>query len=388
MGVLVNALKNSSNINNHLIPGVQAVGINSALNNVSHYQQGAAQSFLDNFDIPSNEMTIERVMSDIDRLWLEKSSENLWDHNNFTSVDQYKNSFILKRENFGTSINSLSDRASVQSSILPEFDIRMIYKDMNSSVIGSSGFSGTALDIIEMPKCLLSSLSYSFDASGGFTESIGLVGKEFIKKTSNEYSFDTRGGSQIATDSSFVNLLKRENFDLQLSVLPQSLISCIDFQDYLNGAKILGINSAEISVSFNYSQDSSSIWNQGDRVNEFTTLDLNNAIEIECSFNVTARRGIQISTLLRDNNVQDERICIVLKTKNPYATGFKFFIFNLGNKNRLRSIMESDGSTSGSIVNYTFTYSNTKNDFVTYTQSQESEGALNPPLFQQTTESY
>lgn len=386
MGVIISAHKNLSNISNHFVPGIQSVGFDLQSNQYQVFEQAGVQSFLDDYDFPYTSITIDRVISDIDKLWLEKSSSNLWDHTNFTSSEQYKNSFLLKKENFGLSINSLSNRSLVQNSILPEFDILAIYKDMNSSVIGVSGLSGTALDIIEMPKCLLSNISYSFSNTGVFTESVGFTGRETIKKTSNDYSFDTRGGSELASSSSFVNLLGRQHFSYPLSVLPQSLLSCVDFNEYLDGSKILGISNIDLSIDFEYSKITNSIWETGDRVNEFTQLNL--PVAINCSFSVLARRSLQFSVLNKNNNFQNERICIVLKTKNPYGPGFKFFIFNLGNKNRLVSIEETDGSTDGSIVNYTFNYSNYKNDFVTYTQIQESEEALNPPLFQQTTESY
>jgi hypothetical protein len=120
-------------------------------------------------------------------------------------------------------------------------------------------------------------------------------------------------------------------------------------------------------------------------LNLFTTLRV--PVEVSCRFTLVAARSQQSNIKNIDTNFSNERICLVMKVKNQETSDFRFFVFNLGNRNRLVSISESGGDTSGSLVEYTFEYINI-NDFVTYTQLQADSTTLNPSLFQQTTENY
>jgi hypothetical protein len=389
--------KNITNIVDHFIPGVQSVGLDNSLPLFEIKDIGKSQTFQDLYSRPEHSITIERILSNLDKLWLEKSSQNFWsrtvtDNREYWSAmgqaDPYKKSFLLRPENFGLSINGFDDgqKSTRQQYILPEYTIRLVYTSENSSVIGSSGLSGNALDIVELPYCLLKSLAYSFGTDGPFTETIELSGKVLDRKSTTSYNFDTRGGDENATDSTFVKTLKRESFDKSLSVLPSTINALTDFNQFKDGQEILGITGIEISVSFDYSNFmDNGAWrgsnsSKHEQLNMFTALSL--PLQISCRFTVTARRSQQIDIKQSDVNFTNEQICIVSKIKNYEDDRWRFFIFNLGDKNKLASISESGGDASGSIVEYTIEYINNKNDFVSYTQLQPNADplVLNPPI--------
>jgi hypothetical protein len=390
---LLDSHKNIANISNHFIPGIQSVSIDEGVPGLFVSDIGRVQEAKRINTPPSHSISIERVLSSVDKLWLEKSSENLWNSANFTGANQYRNSFLLKPENFGMVIPGFSTgtKAAIQQKILPEYTLKAIYAPENNSVIGSSGLSGTALDIIEMPYCLLSRLSYSFTNEGAFKENIELSSKVLKKSDSNSYSFDTRGGDSSTSTSTFARTLTRENFDISLSVLPSTIENLVSSNKYVNGVRATAITNIETSVSFEYQQMQDTGQLRGasdssfDELNLFTTLRV--PVEVSCRFTLVAARSQQSNIKNIDTNFSNERICLVMKVKNQETSDFRFFVFNLGNRNRLVSISESGGDTSGSLVEYTFEYINI-NDFVTYTQLQADSTTLNPSLFQQTTENY
>ena len=393
--VLLDIPKNAANISNHFLPGVQSVGVNSSENIITISDIGKSQGFKNLYSQPSNEITIERALADIDKFWLEKSSSNLFNSSNFTGSDQYRQSYFLKPENFGMSVPGFTtgQKAALQQYILPEYNLRLVYAPETSTVIGTTGLSGTALDIVSFPYCLMNSLSYSISVDGSFTESISLSNKVKKKEASNNYTFDTRGGDilQGATGpSSFVNILRRRHIDNSLSVYPATVVALTDFNDFKDNKEIFGIKNIEINLNIAYDQKQDiGQWrgansSNHDELNMYT--DLSN-MEITCSFTIATKRSQQFSINNVDNNFSDERICIVAKVRDPAdSTKTKFFIWNLGNKNRLTAFNQTGGDASGGIVEYTVEYTNTNNDFVTYTQSQVGDLVLSPSLFQQTSE--
>lgn len=389
--------KNINNIVDHFIPGVQSVGLDENTPTIQIKDNGKSQTFQDLYSRPEHSITIERILSNLDKLWLEKSSQNFWsrtvtDNREYWAImgqsEPYKKSFLFRPENFGVSINGFDDgqKSTIQQYILPEYTIRLVYTSENSSVIGSSGLSGNALDVVELPYCLLKSLRYSFGTDGPFTETIELSGKVLDRKSTTSYNFDTRGGDENATDSTTVKTLRRESFDKSLSVLPSTINSLTDFNQFKDGQEIFGITGIEINVSFDYQNFmDNGAWrgsdpNKYEQLNMFSTLVV--PVQISCRFTVTARRSQQIDIKQSDVNFTNEQICIVSKIKNYEDDRWRFFIFNLGDKNKLASISESGGDASGSIVEYTIEYINNKNDFVSYTQLQPNADplVLNPPI--------
>lgn len=393
-GLLVDSHKNISNVVNHFVPGVQSVGLNESMPVVQIKDVGKSQVLKNLSTEPEHQITVERVLSNLDKLWLEKSSENLWDSSNFTGSNQYQNSFLLKPENFGMSIPGFDSgtKSAIQQKILPEYTLRLIYAPEDTSVIGSSGLSGNALDVVELPYSLMRSLSYNFSVDSPVTETIEFSSKVLERKQTTAYNFDTRGGDKNSTTSTYVNVLRREHFDTTLSVFPSTISALTNYNKIVGASKAFGITGIELSIGFDYQQfvdigkwrgEESANY---DELNMFTCLTC--PLNISCRFTLEAARSQQSNIRNVDTNFGDERICLVAKIKNYEDNNFRFFVFNLGNKNRLVSLSESGGDTSGSIVEYTLEYQNSNNDFVAYTQLQAGSTTLNPSLFQQTTENY
>lgn len=392
--VLLEVPKNPFLPSNHFIPGVQSVGINGSQDIIPINDIGRSQGFINLYQQPNNEITIERILSDIDFFWLQKSFSV-----GATSFTTYQQSFLLNKLNFGSCISGWANgnKSAVQSSIMPEYNLKLVYTQDSSQVIGSSGLSGTALDIVSFPYCLMNSLSYNISTDGFITEAITLSNKIRKKESSNSFTFDTRGGSNAngSTGSTYVNALRRKNIDNNLSVYPYTVQQLIDFNDFKDGQEIFGITGIDINLNLSYQQTKDiGKWRgaggatsptYAEETNMFTYL---TNVEVTCSFTITTRRSQQFNIDNIHNNYSDERICIVAKTKDPDTGQFKFFIWNLGNANKLTSFSQTGGDTGGGIVEYTVEYTNTNNDFVTYTQNQASDTSLSPALFQQTSENY
>lgn len=382
--VLLEVPKNPSLPSNHFIPGVQSVGINGSQDVISIFDMGRSQGFANLYQQPTNEITIERILSNIDDFWLQKSFSV-----GATSFTNYSDSFLLKKANFGACIPGWTgSKSAIQSDILPEYNLKLIYQEDSKSVIGTSGLSGTALDIVSFPYCLMNSLSYNISTDGFITESISLTNKIRKKEASDSFTFDTRGGDSSigSSGSTFVNALRRKNISNNLSVYPYVVQQLTDFNDLKDGQEIFGITGIEINLNLTYQQAQDiGKWRGAtspEETNMFTSL---TDVEVTCSFTINTRRSQQFDINNIHNNFganNDQRICIVAKTQYPTnPPSDKYFIWNLGNANKLVSFSQTGGDTSGGIVEYTVEYKNTNNDFVTYTSPSST-------LFEQTTEKY
>lgn len=410
LGLLLSVPYKNAAINNYFLSGVQSVGIDSELPLVSIPSIGKTQIDLKSLP-PTNSINIERILSNRDVFWSELTSDFLFSTNR-NSLN-YQNTYFLRPEIFGSAVNAWisSQEASVRDKNIPEYDIKIIGTDETSLLDEMSGNSGVAQNIISLPRCLLTQLSYNLDINGSFSESISLTNKKREKIDSNNFDFDTIAG----LDNPITNpvLLRRKNVYNNLSVYPSTIERLIRFNDFFNNIEIFGIKNINIELSIDYSDalNTGSI-NQNEKVNWGKTIGL--PISITCSFTITARKLPQVnidetnsdiaqeSILLENDDIlileddsyvsaqsdtEYERICIVAGVEDGDG-GFKFFIWNLGNKNKITSFNQTGGSTDGSIVEYQISYRNDNNDFLTYTQVQASDSVLNPPLFEQTSEKY
>jgi len=388
LALILNSITKNSAITNYFLSGVQSVGINSSIDTINIQNIGKTQ----NYDMlripPSNEINIERYLSNKDIFWSELSSNYLYSTDR--NILNYGNTFFLKPEIFGLKLSGweLADANTVKAKNIPEYNFTLLATDETDLLNGLVGNSGTAQDVISLPNCLLTSLSYELSTEGIFSETISLSNKTRQKIASNNFQLDTITGldNPITTPK----LLKRGQVYNNLSVFPSSITALTDFNNFYNGQEIFGIRNIQIELSLEY-LESSIIGDiqQGEKVNWHKSVAL--PIQVTCSFTITARRLPQVnidpvnSAFLNSNN--NQRICIVAGI--PTGDGnIKFFIWNLGNKNKLTSFNQTGGNADGSIVEYEVSYSNANNDFLTYTQIQASDSSLNPSLFEQASEKY
>jgi len=410
LGLLLDVPFKNTNITNYFLSGVQSVGIDTEMPTVSFPSVGKTQVGLKNLP-PTNSINIERILSNKDVFWMELSSDYLFSTNR--SGLNYSNTYFLKPEIFGTVFNGWisGDESTVRSKNLPEYNLKLIGSNESSLLDDMSGNSGVAQNIISLPNCLLTNISYNLDISGNFLETISLTNQKREKLNSNSFAFDTITGLDNPIDNPI--LLKRHHVYNNLSVYPASIERLVKFNDFFNGLEIFGIKNIQISLSLEYLDvlNTGNI-NQNEKVNWNKSVAM--PIGIQCTFTITARKLPQVnideinsdigqeSILLEDNDIlllednsyvssqsdsEYEQICIVVGV--PTGDGnLKFFIWNLGNKNKMTGFNQTGGNTDGSIVEYEVTYQNSNNDFLTYTQIQASDSSLNPPLFEQTSEKY
>jgi hypothetical protein len=386
LAVFLNSISKNSSITNYFLSGVQSIGIDTGMEMANISNVGKTQLY-DSLRLPpNNEITIERVLSNKDIFWAELGSNFLC--NTARNSLTYANTFFLKPEIFGSSINGwdVGQANNVKAKNIPEYDLTLVATDETSLLGEVSGNSGTAQDIISMPKCLLTNLSYNLDVSGFFTENISLSNKIKTKQASNSFNLDSLTIDNPINDPI---ILKRGSVYNHFCVLPESIKALTDFNNFFNGQEIFGIKNIKIDLSLEYMDYlTTGQIQQGDKVNWHKTLAL--PVGVTCSFTISARRLPQVdidpvnSDFITNHN---ERICIVAGIPLPSGQT-KFFIWNLGNKNKMISFNQTGGSADGSIVEYEISYQNNNNDFLTYTQIQASNASLNPALFAQTSESY
>lgn len=382
-GLLLDVPDKNNLITNYFLSGVQSVGINTAQEISTIKNIGKSQRFDDIYLEPSNEVTLERLISNQDIFWLELGSYFLYSESR-SNLD-YTNTYLLKPEVFGTSVNAwtTANKATVRAKNLPEYNLTLITTNESDTVLGSVGATGPFQGAIHFPNCLVNSISYNLSNEGFFTESVSLTNKIRDRLSSTTYQIDN-------TPVTNPILLKRQHIYNNLSIYPYTVRQLTDFNKFFNGQEVFSINSIDIELNLSYvEQRDIGKWQQGDKTNWFTSLSL--PVEVTCTFNITAKNTETFDVLniidnFKESTDSNQSISIVAGV--PYNNQFKFFIWNLGSKNRLISFNKTGGGTDGGLVEYEVTYRNTNNDFVTYTQEQASDSSLSPSLFSQSTESF
>ena len=409
--LLLKSCTKDAGMTNYFIPGVQAVGIDSNINSVVHSTNGRIQEHDFQYLPSTHEVNIERFLGTEDVFWLELGSNFL--RNESRSNFTYLNTRLARKEIFGTVFSDWAsgDESIVKSNNIPEYRFWLMLDPNENGIIESmTGSSGTVQDVIDIDRCLLSTLSYNFDINGFFTENIGLTAKTKERISNSSFSLDVISG--LTNPVTYNSLLKRQHIYNNLSLYPNIVETLINFNQFFNGQEVFGIKNIKIDAGLSYNQIYNGQTPQGVKSNTGTCLNL--PLEINCSFTITARRMPQLALdetgsglvqqdsiilesgdilLLQDDSYVSvqagsdiyQRIAIVAGIQN--GSNIKFFIIDLGSKNKLVSFSQTGGSTDGSIVEYEISFSNT-NDFTTYTQVQSSDLVLSPALVEQTTEKY
>ncbi len=411
-GLLLNVAKNPlispSNKAEYFLYGVQSIGINTTQEVSTIKDIGKSQRFDDIYLEPNNEITLERILSNQDRLWLELGSQFLYNANGAGLT--YKNSYLLHPDIFSTSISAWldADKNTVRLKNMPEYNLSLITTDEDTTVLtkeiltGATGATGiNSQGVIYFPGCLVSSINYDLSAEDFFRESISLTNKIRYQKSSVFHVSNLRNPNN---PNDTPQLLRRKNIYNNLSIYPYTVKQLTDFNKIVNNQEVFSITSINIELNLSYIRTKDvGTWHQfvgggvnptddQDKTNWFTSLSV--PVEVNCTFTITAKntevfnvQNIITNFVESSETGSNQKICIVAVI--PYNNQFKFFIWNLGAKNKLISFNKTGGSTDGGLVEYEVTYRNTNNDFVTYTQQQASDSSLSPGLFFQTVqESY
>jgi len=343
----------------HFLNGVQSLAINNTL--ATSFIRDVGKSQGSNLNLsPAMELTIERVMSNINDLLFDP----------LDPPTDYKTGFLLNSANLGTIVtgNPATD--------LRQFDLKVVYGDPNNA-----NLSGTSRDIITYNRCLLTNLTYTMDTGGPFKESY-TFGTKIANKLANT---TVPANNTPITLSGNREILMRQHFDVVNSILPTEVSSIANVGDSFMGSPVYRITSLKIEVNLNYSRKVDiGRWRGADvqsQLNMWTSVNL--PIEITCTFEIDTTKAYVNSILNSDKNFTDQRIVAVLKSKNDTTGTIRYYVFDLGLKNRLTSLGYSGGSTSGERVSCSLSYKNSNNDFAIYTRTD-----TNIDQIKQNTESY
>lgn len=360
MGVFIS---NNALLSNTFVNGVQSVGLDHNFDYNLNPSVGKSQVSTQGLR-PSNQITIERIWANLENVIIPT--------NQYPTT--YAEGYLLSGNNLGYSArgNSATD--------LLQFDIMLVYSNDSQSYI-----TGTALDIMNYKKSLLTGINYQFDVSSSFKETLAFSNQMVNDESSNVIPTASLPYFMGGTKSSNYEILNRKNFDNSSSIIPTEISNITSFSGTKDGQNIIGITKIEVDVGINYTvPPDNGKWRGSDNtaeLNYWTTISL--PISVTTKFTINAGRSLQQSIVNSDKNFTNQRIVLVIRTINTADRTPLYKIVDLGNKNRLKSLSVTGGNTDGSIVEYTFTYENYNNDFSVYFRPD-----TNFNVAQQTTEEY
>lgn len=356
-------ISNNALLSNTFVNGVQSVGLEHNFDYSLNPSIGKSQISAQGLK-PSNEISIERIWANLENVIIPT--------NQYPTT--YAEGYLLSSNNLGYSArgNSATD--------LLQFDIMLVYADETQPYI-----TGTALDVMVYKKSLLKGINYQFGVEGSFKENLTFSNQMVSDEVSNAIPANTLPYFMGGIKNSNYEILNRKNFDNSSSIIPTEISSITSFSGAKDGKNIIGITKIEVDVGINYTvPPDNGKWRGSDNtaeLNYWTTISL--PISVTTKFTINAGRSLQQSIINSDKNFTNQRIVLVIRTINTVDRTPLYKIVDLGNKNRLKSLSVTGGSTDGSIVEYTFTYENYNNDFSVYFRPD-----TNFNVAQQTTEEY
>ncbi len=308
------------------LQNVQSVGVDYSADAESIYDAGRSQVFGDRYNKPEVTITIERHLRSGDTPFYT------------TGTSSYEDSYLLKNGNLGIA----------GWSGLKEYEVGLTYSD-DETVSGS-------IDSVKLEYCLVTEISYNFSVDGVFTESITFVCNNLTKQSA--------GSVPAAGDSG--GLMRRRNFDTENSIFPTEVDAAI-LTTATDGTKTRVIQSIDLTLSVSYSElADTGFWrgsNQGNNPSEQNKYKhIETPVEVTCEITAVARKSVAQDILIKDTNFMafpTPSRQIVLK--------FDSIVFDLGSKNYCTSIGLSGGDTGGGNVEMAFSYTNTNNDYMPYT---------------------
>lgn len=342
----------------YYLNGVQSVGSDYELNSQPVPDAGRSQS--SRLYLPSsNSIAIERIMS------------------NYTDETTRITGPFLHYVFGANSLFPLSTGpATYQAGYLPkthgvaitgtvkdilEYDLELLYHQ-ETDILKAS----TALSSLKFRRALLSELSYNIQTRGYLTENMQFNSKNTEIGTGSYDKLAVYTGGFNA--GKFIKTIRAQNFSNSKSAFPAELLEVIDNNTFVDGKEVLGLTNISVNLGIDYSR-------QGDQGKWLGSTDSTESnlwavaqipFAIGCSFTFTARKSLDNAIRNRQNNFAESQIRLVFECMNHDGTSGNHFVINLGKKNYLESISISGGSTGGDLVEYTYNYVNSNNDFLTY----------------------
>lgn len=247
------------------------------------------------------------------------------------------------------------------SSDILEYDLELLYQHETDILKASK-----ALSSLRFRRSLLSELSYSIQTQGYLTEGSTFTSKNVEVGTGSYDKLAVYTGG--FNNSKFIKTIRSNNFSNTKSVFPPELLEVIDNNTFVDGSEVLGLTNVSVNLGIDYARQG----DQGKWLGSTTSSEANLwavaqiPFTVGCSFTFTARKSLDNPIKNRPNNFAESKIRLVFDCHNNDGSTGNNFVINLGKKNYLESISISGGSTDGSLVEYTYNYVNSNNDFLTY----------------------
>lgn len=360
----------------YYLNGVQSIGSDYELGSMSIRDDGRSQANQRLYTPTSNSMTIDRIMSNYTNETTRITGPLL--HYIHTANSSYPQATgpASYRAGYLPSLNGVSTTGSA-SDIL-QYDIELLYQQQNDILNTSKAISS-----LKFRRALLTGVSYAISTGGYLREGTTFSSKNIEVGSGSYTKLPVTTGTTNA--GKFIKTIRSHHFNYANSALPTELLEVIDNNTFVDGKEITGLTEISTDVAFGYIQggDQGKWLGSSDttEANLWTTAQF--PFEISCSFTFTARKSIDTAIYNRPNNFSESSIRLVFDCMNYDGTSGNAFVINLGKKNYLQSISISGGSTSGDLVEYTYKYVNSNNDFLTYFNNVGNYTAAN-----QTTERY
>jgi hypothetical protein len=270
---------------------------------------------------------------------------------------------------------------------IKQFDLTMLYQTDTGLKLENNGARNLFRGIFN--QCLISSFGYNIDRTN-IRENIEFQYKSCKVDTNSSYAKEQVTLGEIYDGNNIRNLIRPRDFDKAYSLLPDILTGITDTNTFVDGSEVFGITeiSSSIQLSYNNILDEGK-WNGYNDTdnNMWTSLQL--PLNVETTIKFTARKGVAMSLYNRPEfsgvgavTAKKYPIRLAFTTRNYSNSSDDLFIIDLGSKNVINSLDVTGGDASGGNIEYSMSFRNFSNDFVTYFTPKLS------PIFLTQTERY
>lgn len=342
----------------YYLNGVQSIGSDYDLSSVAIKDFGRSQVNQRLYGQTVNSITLDRVISN----YTDESTRitgpllhHVFSENSLidrsTGPTSYKLGFLPKL--MGSSITGTS------LDIL-QYDLELIYQS-ESTILDASN----AISSLKFMRSMLSGVSYDISV-GGFLHEATTFSSKSMEIGAGDYTKSLVSTNDF-NQTKFIKVINSDDFDKTNSILPAELLEVIDNNLFVDSTEVFGLTDISVNLSLSYTAPKDQgkwLGSTSSESNLWSSLQF--PLTVDCSFSFKVRKTIDTAIYNRPDNFEKSQIRIVFRCRNHDGSSGNYFVINLGKHNYLSGISISGGSTGGDLVEYTYKYSNSNNDFLTY----------------------
>lgn len=270
----------------------------------------------------------------------------------------YKNAFLTNAESL--SYSSYGD----PSQRLRSFTVDLAYSKKNNQFAGGEIDSKTSFN-----KSLLTNVSYNISTGGVLEESLSFVSAMMNDTEAPDFVKSVVTLGEVDSTNKNLNLIKGMDFDKGLSVLPEELIDYTPSDYIVDNSIVYGIQDIQVDLNLTYKRFADTgqyAGSNSENSNKWALLNI--PVGVSCSFTCNNNKTINNIFRKKIRNLNPSLIRLVFRCSNYDLSNTvqNYFVINLGSNNRLQSIKQSGGSTSGGESAYSLDYINSHNNFCCY----------------------